>query len=73
MLIGADGLPADIDPRPAISGSGLAPAADPALPVLPEFSLHAVINIAAKRVSKNLFEYIRFMYFASWSVPSLDN
>ena len=73
MLIGADGLPADIDPRPAISGSGLAPTADPAPPVLPEFSLQATIENAAIMISKNLFEYIRFMFFASWSVPSLDN
>jgi hypothetical protein len=56
MLIGADGLPADIDPPSTTSGSGLAPAADAALPVLPEFSLHAAIENAAMTVSNSLFE-----------------
>ncbi len=56
MVIGADGLPADIDPLSATSGSGLALAADPALPVLPEFSLHAAIENAAMTVSRSLIE-----------------
>jgi hypothetical protein len=65
MVIGADGLPADIDPLSATSGSGLAPAADP---VLPEFSLHAANDNAAIAVSKNLFVCIRFMFFTKYPV-----
>jgi len=57
MVIGADGLPADIDPLSATFGAGLlAVAADPALPVLPEFSLHAAIDNAAMTIGKSRFE-----------------
>jgi len=56
MVIGADGLPVDIDPLSTTSGSGLATAADLALPVLPEFSLHAAIENAAMTVNNSLIE-----------------